>query len=401
MHFAEQAVQILTNVSGAARRNQHTSLMYILDSFTNLHLRQGWKTDVHPWTQWVWEDHPTECRDTQVQRDLGCSAKLLHLHQGLSWKTKWWTTPSDQDHWTGVKMGWSMENWWKLKIGLEDVDTMVLCKDSTDIYSITMTPIKRDFTPFFWRSGFQVSELIPVWSDQGLHTPSTQQLSWLQGTMAEPWRRCVKPGKSSNEVMQKDEMFATSTPTEVHDVVWQDINIQSVRDQWPVETMCAICMFLGPSLEALSFSASLRLSGPREDRKELISELLGSLGLRSCAHTCPQRKGMAVEGSLNYPFWGGRTKAHVWWFWEISLHFTLILIIALFLLVVLMLPVPYVQSQPVKLVMNTGPGTLATQSSTACPVVNEKGRPLEWWPEMTFGGGNLLCPCYLLKYWFT
>jgi len=51
-------------------------------------------------------------------------------------------------------------------------------------------------------------------------------------------------------VMQKDEMFATSTPR-----------------------------------EALSFSAALRLSGPREDSNELISELLASLGLTRCAET--------------------------------------------------------------------------------------------------------------------
>ena len=69
---------------------------------------------------------------------------------------------------------------------------------------------------------------------------------WISGQRVDP--RMVRSRIAY--VMQKDEMFATSTPT-----------------------------------EALSFSASLRLSGPREDRKELISELLGSLGLRSCAHT--------------------------------------------------------------------------------------------------------------------
>ncbi|CAK9058388.1 ABC transporter G family member 7 (ABC transporter ABCG.7) (AtABCG7) (White-brown complex homolog protein 7) (AtWBC7) [Durusdinium trenchii] len=69
---------------------------------------------------------------------------------------------------------------------------------------------------------------------------------WISGQRVDP--RLVRSRIAY--VMQKDEMFATSTPT-----------------------------------EALSFSASLRLSGPREDRKELISELLGSLGLRSCADT--------------------------------------------------------------------------------------------------------------------
>ncbi|CAJ1393309.1 unnamed protein product [Effrenium voratum] len=68
---------------------------------------------------------------------------------------------------------------------------------------------------------------------------------WVSGSRVDP--RAVRSRMAY--VMQKDEMFATSTPT-----------------------------------EALSFSASLRLSGPR-DRKELISELLGSLGLRSCSHT--------------------------------------------------------------------------------------------------------------------
>lgn len=51
-------------------------------------------------------------------------------------------------------------------------------------------------------------------------------------------------------VMQKDEMFATATPR-----------------------------------EALKFSAALRLSGPRQDRHELVNELLGSLGLLRCADT--------------------------------------------------------------------------------------------------------------------
>ena len=38
------------------------------------------------------------------------------------------------------------------------------------------------------RSGFQVNELIPVWSDQGLHTPSTQeQLSNYVGSKV-PWQ---------------------------------------------------------------------------------------------------------------------------------------------------------------------------------------------------------------------
>lgn len=69
---------------------------------------------------------------------------------------------------------------------------------------------------------------------------------WISGQRVDP--RLVRSRIAY--VMQKDEMFATSTPT-----------------------------------EAFSFSASLRLSGPREDRKELISELLGSLGLRSCADT--------------------------------------------------------------------------------------------------------------------
>ncbi|CAE6945254.1 Abcg1 [Symbiodinium sp. CCMP2456] len=69
---------------------------------------------------------------------------------------------------------------------------------------------------------------------------------WVSGQRVDP--RAVRSRIAY--VMQKDEMFATSTPQ-----------------------------------EALSFSASLRLSGPREDRKELISELLGSLGLLGCANT--------------------------------------------------------------------------------------------------------------------
>ncbi|CAE7264418.1 Abcg1 [Symbiodinium natans] len=69
---------------------------------------------------------------------------------------------------------------------------------------------------------------------------------WVSGQKVDP--RAVRSRIAY--VMQKDEMFATSTPQ-----------------------------------EALSFSASLRLSGPREDRQELISELLGSLGLLGCANT--------------------------------------------------------------------------------------------------------------------
>jgi len=67
-------------------------------------------------------------------------------------------------------------------------------------------------------------------------------------------------------VMQKDEMFATATPR-----------------------------------EALNFSAALRLTGPRDDRKQLISELLGSLGLLKCADTCI---GNAVINGLS----GGQRK---------------------------------------------------------------------------------------------
>ena len=76
----------------------------------------------------------------------------------------------------------------------------------------------------------------------------------------------------------------------------------------------SMSMFLRPSLEALSFSASLRLSGPREDRKELISELLGSLGLRSCAHTCPHSGGRVWyhQGVIRLPLLGGNNKKHMY-----------------------------------------------------------------------------------------
>jgi len=67
-------------------------------------------------------------------------------------------------------------------------------------------------------------------------------------------------------VMQKDEMFATATPR-----------------------------------EALMFSAALRLSGPKENCQEFISELLGSLGLLRCADTCI---GNAVINGLS----GGQRK---------------------------------------------------------------------------------------------
>ena len=79
--------------------------------------------------------------------------------------------------------------------------------------------------------------------------------------------------------------------------------------------------------KALSFSASLRLSGPRdssvsqqcfsdlkrssillkEDRKELISELLGSLGLGSCADTSEsyllQAAGFCGVSLLDQVYW--------------------------------------------------------------------------------------------------
>lgn len=85
---------------------------------------------------------------------------------------------------------------------------------------------------------------------------------WAAGQRVDP--RAVRSRIAY--VMQKDEMFATSTPR-----------------------------------EALDFSASLRLSGPREGRKELISELLGSLGLLGCADTCI---GNAVINGLS----GGQRK---------------------------------------------------------------------------------------------
>lgn len=69
---------------------------------------------------------------------------------------------------------------------------------------------------------------------------------WAQGQRVDP--RAVRSRIAY--VMQKDEMFATATPR-----------------------------------EALKFSASLRLSGPREDRHELVNELLASLGLSRCADT--------------------------------------------------------------------------------------------------------------------
>ena len=131
-------------------------------------------------------------------------------------------------------MGWSMENWWKLT--LKDVDFMFFCKDSKDIYSIAMTPkitrISQNLQ--VWISGQRVDpRMVRSRIAYAIDSVTTKKLRWLQGTLTEPWRDVWVSGKSSNEVMQKDEMFATSTPTEVHMLfVWQDINIQSMRDQW-------------------------------------------------------------------------------------------------------------------------------------------------------------------------
>lgn len=74
-----EVVQILTNVSGAARQEQHFKIFqvhffcptsgnrHLSQCHQSCHLRtpsdlQGWKTHLHFGPQWIWKDYATECR---------------------------------------------------------------------------------------------------------------------------------------------------------------------------------------------------------------------------------------------------------------------------------------------------------------------------------------------------